>query len=68
MGDHMGARLIAWGLVMVAVAVASSVGLLARPARPTEGEYIYLWGCALLDISGIMFIVDYLRSWTKDKS
>lgn len=63
-----GARLVAWGLVMVAGAIATGVGLSARSAHPTEGEIVYFWGNGLLVISAVMFVVDYLRSWSKDKS
>lgn len=35
-------------------AVASSVGLLSRPAIPAEGEIIYFWGCGLIVLNAVM--------------
>ena len=58
-----GNRLIAWGLVMVAGAVMTSVGVLSRGSSPKDSEYVTLWGSSLLLVSAVMFVVDYLRSW-----
>ena len=63
-----GYRLVAWGLVMVAGATAAGLGLLSRASRPDESQYVYMWGCSLLFISAVMFVVDYLRSWGRDKA
>ncbi len=52
---------------MIAGAVAASVSLLSRATRPDESTIIYFWGCALLIISAVMFIVDYLRGGPSDR-
>ncbi|MBL9082911.1 MAG: hypothetical protein JNK76_13945 [Planctomycetales bacterium] len=56
-------RLVAWGLMMVAGSIAAGNGMLARQARPDEAHVVYFWGCGLLVVSGVMFVVDYLRSY-----